>query len=239
MVSATETELIQKTKNGDLKAFEQIYRDHSKKVYGFCLRMLNHKEDTEDVVQTVFLKLYRGIHRFRQESSLGTYVMSIARNACIDKLKLRQKHEVEELREEEITLTATPLYERPDIENAILALPLRMKECFILFAVEGYPQEEIARILKVELGTDLLSVAGNLAQHLVGGRCEDGGYCIVDIEDREYASELLVHLVGVENAVETLARVAKTPDDEAFGMLAASDPLPSPLTKGRTRQSKL
>ena len=153
MDSTTETELIQKTKNGDLKAFELLYRNHSKKVYGFCLRMLNHKEDTEDVVQTVFLKLYRGIHKFRQESSLGTYVMSIARNACVDKLKLRQKHTGEEFREEETHLSVTPLYERPDIETAISALPSRMKECFILFAVEGYPQDEISKILKVELGT--------------------------------------------------------------------------------------
>ena len=153
MVPVSEIELIQRSKNGDLKSFEQIYRNHSRPVYGFCLRMLNHKEDAEDVVQTVFLKLYRSIHQFRQNAALGTYIMSIARNACYDKLNQRQRHHADELNEEEMHISNTPLYEHPDIESAISTLPVRMRECFVLFAVEGYPQEEIAKILDVKLGT--------------------------------------------------------------------------------------
>ncbi len=128
-----------------------LYRHYEKSVFGFCFRMLNNQQDAEDAVQTIFLNLYRGIGKYRFKARFSTYLFSIIRNVCVDTLK--HKKVIKEELDETEHISTNPIFADQDIEKAISSLPERTRECFILFAVEGYPHKEIARLLNIKQGT--------------------------------------------------------------------------------------
>lgn len=146
-----ENLIIKNCQSGDLDAFEKVYRFYQKPLYHFALRMLGSHEDAEDAMQLTFLKLYRGIKGFKFKSKFSSYLTSILINACYDTLNKRKK-EPAELNEEILPFKPTNDLAL-DLEKAILLLPLRMRECFILFAVQGYEQSVIAEILKISVGS--------------------------------------------------------------------------------------
>ena len=86
-----ERELIARLQKRDEAAFEELIRQYEKKVYSLCFRMCGNSEDAEEAAQDAFLALWRGIDRFRQESSLSTWIYRLATNACIDTLRRRKK----------------------------------------------------------------------------------------------------------------------------------------------------
>ena len=69
-----ERELIARLQKRDEAAFEELIRQYEKKVYTLCFRMCGNSEDAEEAAQDAFLALWRGIDRFRQESSLSTWI---------------------------------------------------------------------------------------------------------------------------------------------------------------------
>jgi RNA polymerase sigma-70 factor (ECF subfamily) len=151
LISEPSKELIQNCQKGDLESFKMLYRHYEKTIYGFCLRMLDHRQDTEDALQTIFLNLYRNLARFNFKARFTTYVFSITRNVCYDMLNQRKNMNVD-LNKAENVSGNIPEYDQ-DLSRAISKLPERTRECFILFAIEGYPQDEIAEILNIKTGT--------------------------------------------------------------------------------------
>lgn len=147
-----ERATIDACRQGDVRAFERVYREHQNALFGVALRMLGRQEDAEDAVQTTLIRLYRSIGNYRFEARLGSYLMRILINVCYDLLKARKKRQ-----QLEIEPTSTDRSSSPDLrlqlEEAILTLPDRMRACFVLFAVEGYAQKEIAEMLDVRIGT--------------------------------------------------------------------------------------
>ena len=112
--------------------------------------MLGDQADAEDAVQTAFIRLHRGIGRFRGEAGIGTWLMRILINACHDTLRARKPRF--ELQPAEPAPGPGPDL-RLQLEEAILTLPERMRACFVLYAVEGFPQKEIAEMLRIREGT--------------------------------------------------------------------------------------
>lgn len=114
--------------------------------------MLGRQEDAEDAVQMAFLKLYRGLGQFQFNAKFGTYLLRIMMNVCFDLLQKRRRRK--EQTAEAVEISHAPRVDlRLQIEEAINALPERMRACFVLFAVEEMPQDEIAAILGLRLGT--------------------------------------------------------------------------------------
>lgn len=151
MIPEPSNELIQHCQNGDMESFKMLYKHYEKTIYGFCLRMLSNQQDTEDAVQTIFLKLYHNLSKYKYKARFTTYLFTIARNVCYDILNQRN-HTTEDLDNAEyIAVNATEFNQ--DISQAISKLPERTRESFILFAIEGYPQDQIAEILGVRTGT--------------------------------------------------------------------------------------
>lgn len=146
-----EIQIIKLCQEGDLNAFEKIYRQYQKPLYNFAFRMLGSHEDAEDAMQVTFLKLYRGISGFKFKAKFSSYLMSILIRVCYDSLNKRKQGAAE--LNENITSFKPVNDLAMDLEKAILLLPLRMRECFILFAVQGYDQSAIADILKISIGS--------------------------------------------------------------------------------------
>ena len=162
----SEAEAIRLACDGDSHAFERLYKLHSRRVYGLCLRMAGNPTEAEDLTQEAFLQLFRKIHTFRGESRFSTWLHRLTVNVVL--MRLRKK------RHPEVSLDATtepgeedsrPLIELggPDLRlsgvldhvnlsKAIEQLPDGYKEMFILHDVEGYEHKEIAEILGCSVG---------------------------------------------------------------------------------------
>jgi RNA polymerase sigma-70 factor (ECF subfamily) len=137
-------------------------------------RLVGNETDAEDITQEVFLKALNSLHRFRQESSLQTWLFRIATNLCRDAHRRRQREkgwlslwrQADEQNETEEGGIVDPPDDRfnPEklllheelsamLSQAIEQLPLAMREVLILHDVEQMPYEEIAQALGVPLGT--------------------------------------------------------------------------------------
>lgn len=161
-VKAADLELVRRCKQGDARAFEELYRAHSARLYSLLLRMVGAAEDAEDLLQDVFLQAHRKLDSFRGESSLGTWLYRLAVNQCLDYLRGRQSKMTritESFEDEAVQEPASPApaipaaISRVDLERAIARLPEGCRLAFVLHDVEGFAHHEVAGLLGISEGT--------------------------------------------------------------------------------------
>src|SRR6202162_2870532 len=158
--------VVRLAQRGDSRAFEQIYRLHSPRVYAVCLRLVRDPMEAEDFTQEVFLQLFRKIHTFRGESAFSSWLYRLTTNLVF--MKFRKKKlmmnslgscidtENEGARiEREIAFTDLQLsgmFDRINLRAAIKLLPEGYKAMFLLHDVHGYEHNEIAKIFGCSAG---------------------------------------------------------------------------------------
>ncbi len=152
-----ESEIIQRCQQHDLGAYKMIYDRYKQPLLHTAQRILSLQQDAEDAVQMTFLKLYRGIRNYNYSSKFSTYLFRILMNVCFDTLRKRKRVRVHPLEEAHASYHSRH-EEKMLLEEAILALPKRMRACFILFAVEELKQDEIAEVLNITPGAVKSSV---------------------------------------------------------------------------------
>src|SRR5512145_3515152 len=79
-----ERALIERCRQGELGAFEELYRLHAGRLYSVALRLVGNAADAEDLLQEIFLAAHRKLDTFRGESALGTWLYRLAMNLCLD-----------------------------------------------------------------------------------------------------------------------------------------------------------
>src|SRR4029078_11032220 len=84
-----ESELVERCRNGELGAFEELYRTHSGRLYSLAVRMLGNPADAEGLLQEVFLSAHRQLDRYRGEAALGTWLYRLAMNQILDHVRSR------------------------------------------------------------------------------------------------------------------------------------------------------
>ena len=77
---ASDYALTQRASEGDMKAFEELYQRHNRRVYSLCLRMTANVTEAEDLAQEVFIQLFRKIGSFRGESAFTTWLHRLTVN---------------------------------------------------------------------------------------------------------------------------------------------------------------
>ena len=162
--------LVQRSKDGDIKAFEKLFLRYQPKVYNFTLRMIQNREDAEELTQESFVKAYISIKGLRENDAFKGWLMQIAVNTVRDKIKLSRGiikvgneakgNPEEDEREHQIPdFSSNGEKEILDKEltqltrNAVFSLPDIHKEVILLHHFEALRIEEIAKILKVREGT--------------------------------------------------------------------------------------
>src|SRR5260370_4601940 len=164
--SSSFSAAIRLAQQGDAAAFEIIYQQHSARVYALCLRMLCDPVQAEDLVQEVFIQLFRKIHTYRGESAFSTWLHRLTANLVL--MRLRKKKpasisldeitgsEEEDARPRKEIGASDPrlsgLIDRVNLQSAIDQLPAGYREVFILYDVQGYEHSEIARFLGHSIG---------------------------------------------------------------------------------------
>ena len=160
-----EKELIARLQARDVAAFEELIRQYEKKVYSLCSRICVNAEDAEEAAQDALLALWRGIDRFRQESSLSTWIYRLASNACIDLMRRKKKGAGSvSLDDEELFVDAVDPAPQPHeeaerretqrlLQEGLLSLPAEYRSILLLREIEGLSYSEISAALDLELGT--------------------------------------------------------------------------------------
>ena len=164
-----ERELVQQAKAGDRAAFAGLVSAYEGKIYNLALRYLGSREDAMDASQEVFLRVFRFLPGFQEESGFSTWIYRIGVNVCKDMLHRRLKRaeqplEVPDEEDEGRPLDVPDLRYDPErimegaelrqaLSDAILALPEQQREIIILRDIRGLSYEEIALALALEAGT--------------------------------------------------------------------------------------
>jgi RNA polymerase sigma factor (sigma-70 family) len=147
--------LIEECRRGSSKAQFRLYNQYSKAMYNLAYRMMNNREDAEDLLQEAFLDCFRNIKSFRFESTFGAWLKSILVNKCINQLRkkkaelvLQETVPVEIVEEEQETI-----YNTDKIFKGIEQLPDGYRIILTLYLLEGYDHTEIAQILGISEST--------------------------------------------------------------------------------------
>ena len=145
--------------SGDPGARNWLVSHYTPPVYRFCLRMLRNEEDARDLTQESLLRALRALDRYDPERSFSTWVLRIARNACIDSIRRRKPHANPLVLDHLASRTPSPLEETEKerqsrrLHLALDALSVDHREILVLYHFEHFKYREIAEILDVPLGT--------------------------------------------------------------------------------------
>jgi len=153
-------EIIELSKIGNQRAQFQLYRLYSKAMYNICYRMVNTREEAEDLLQDSFCDAFTKLDTFRYESSFGIWLKKIVVNRCINWIRKKKIKLVfpEEL-DQSVQMTESEIdYEDINmdvkkIHQAIEKLPDGYRIIFSLYALDGYDHAEISEIMGISEST--------------------------------------------------------------------------------------
>jgi len=152
-----EGALVERACAGDVRAFERLYREHSGRVYGLCLRMTRDAAMAEDCAQETFINAWRSLARFETRSSLATWLHRIAVNVVLAKRRrpwaVTEPVQGDDEDASEYDWTLSSALEVDEIEAAIRELPDGARDVLVLHAIYGYSHPEAAQMLGVAEGT--------------------------------------------------------------------------------------
>jgi RNA polymerase sigma factor (sigma-70 family) len=149
--------LIEECRKGNSKAQFRLYDQYSKAMYNLAFRILNIREDAEDILQEGFVECFRNLETFRFESTFGAWLKKIIVNKCINQIKKKKT---------DVTLyeTLPPIIDEEDEEKEVVyatekiiksieQLPDGYRIILTLYLLEGYDHSEISQILSISEST--------------------------------------------------------------------------------------
>lgn len=149
--------LVERILAGDERAFATLYRAHVDRVYGLLTRLLGPVPEREDLVQQVFVDVYRALSGFRGEAALSTFLYRIATRAAYDHLSRKQRRrtaaELDESCDELVADEPSPAeraQRRRELERAfelLGRLTPKKRIAFVLVVVEGMSLREAAEVV--------------------------------------------------------------------------------------------
>ena len=166
----SDKELVALAQNGDLSAYDDLIRKYQGKIYGLVYSMTSNKEDTEDLVQEIFVKAHSVLDRFRGTASFYTWIYRIAVNRTINFLKKRKRKAALSLNDMDLGIERDPAYVelsakntpfrdatlseiQEKLNNALLTLSEKHRAVVALHDIQGIPHEEVAEMLGCSQGT--------------------------------------------------------------------------------------
>jgi len=148
--------------DGDIAAFERIYKTYYRVVYSRCLRMTRNVSEAEDLTQDVFIQIFRKLKTFRGESAFSTWLHRLTVNAVLmhfrrPRVKLERTTDDVEVTEQfvrgNININNLSTIDRIALDEAIRKLAPGYRAVFILHDVEGYEHSQISEMLGCSVGT--------------------------------------------------------------------------------------
>jgi RNA polymerase sigma-70 factor (ECF subfamily) len=156
--------LMQRVRQGDRDAFAQLVDKYQQPVVNLVARILRDPHEAEDVAQNVFIQAYRAADRYEVTARFSTWIFTIARNACLNELRRRSRHQADSL-DVEPEGDAPPSLQVPDpaspsaphtllrreleekVAEALADLPENQRTAIVLCQQSELSYEEIAKVI--------------------------------------------------------------------------------------------
>ena len=168
--AAEELALVRGAKAGDVNAFEELVRRYDRNVFRIAQHITQNREDAEDVVQDAFLKAYQNLERFQEQSKFYTWLVRIAVNEALMRLRKRRTGTGrtvsidEDIETDDDTIpreiadwspNPEQMYNQAELKDIlsrnIQGLPASFRTVFVLRDVEGLSTEETAEALQLSV----------------------------------------------------------------------------------------
>lgn len=167
----SDAELVSLAQSGDTRAFDDLVRRYTPRLYGLVYNMTSNREDTADLLQDIFAKAYRSLKRFMGRSSFYTWIYSISVNMTLNFLKKRGRHRkislddvdtaiendpefIEITTSQGGTLREVNIHElQKRLNDAMMRLSEDHRTVVTLYDIQGLQHSEISKILGVSEGT--------------------------------------------------------------------------------------
>jgi RNA polymerase sigma-70 factor (ECF subfamily) len=155
MVNSNNQDYIQRVKAGDFKAFSHIVSGYQQMVFTIVFRIVNNREDAEDITQEIFIKVFKSLDSFKEESGFSTWLYQIAYNTTLSEIRKRKMvfssfdDDLSTLKDEEINenIEELAIEERVFyLEQALKTLPAEDALLITMFYLDNQSIEEISRI---------------------------------------------------------------------------------------------
>ncbi len=167
--SYTENELVSQLQQGNEKAFNYLYDNYCGALYGIIKSVVQEQETANDVLQEVFVTIWRKINSYDPgKGRLFTWMLNVARNASID--KIRSKGHRDQLKNQplsdnvDITVTSHSMINDVGLKRLISKLKQEHRMLIDLSYFQGFTHEEIAKSLNMPLGTVKTRIRSALTQ---------------------------------------------------------------------------
>lgn len=163
-VNHDETELISRCQKGDADALKEIFDQYHKKVYRIAYGVVRQREEALDIVQEVFIKLYRSIRFFKGQSKFYTYLYRMTMNTAIDHAREMRRAPFSSLDGMEGFQPSDGVEKRPDsillhkeleekVKRVLEKLPNDQRMALIFREIEGLSYQEISETMGCSIGT--------------------------------------------------------------------------------------
>jgi RNA polymerase sigma-70 factor, ECF subfamily len=167
--SLVDVDLIRRTKNGDIGAFEELYHKYEKRVYNLIYRLIYDQNDAADLTQEVFVRVYKSIGKLRAEEAFFTWLRTLAVNICRDFIRKRPPRT--ESLDAAVKLDEGDVYwDIPDtspgpekqllnadriraVRKAVASLNDEHRMVIVLHHIEGMDVADVAKMLGSPIGT--------------------------------------------------------------------------------------
>jgi len=153
-----EAALVDAVRRGAPGSREAVYHRYKRRVFALAMRIVG-AVDAEEVAQEAFIRVFRGLPKFRGDAALGTWIYRLAVNAALSHRSRRANAPAvpaEEGGPERLVAVAPEARDlalRKQLERALAALPVGYRTVIVLHDVEGLEHEEVAAILGCHVGT--------------------------------------------------------------------------------------
>lgn len=146
--------LLSRLKSGDDQAFRELYKAYAKAMYNISYRIVNNKDEAEDVLQESFLKAFQNIQKFENTNAFGGWLKRVVINTSIDLVRKRklnfisvEETDIADTEEEDVQ------YDVVTLRECILQLPDHHRIVLSLFLFEDQSHKDIAALLNITEGT--------------------------------------------------------------------------------------
>jgi RNA polymerase sigma-70 factor (ECF subfamily) len=157
-VDPADDELVRRARAGDVDAFEALYRAHVAAISALSRRMASSAEEAGEMVQDIFVRAWEQLGTFEGRSAFGTWLHRLGVNVILNRFRSSKRESDRMVADGQAAIDAHPsvgtgLDARIDLEAALRRLPAGARAVFVLYDIQGYSHEEIARMTGTAVGT--------------------------------------------------------------------------------------
>ncbi len=166
---------IENAIEGDQSAFREIYEQYKAPLFNFIVRMTGNRADAEDILQNVFVKIFRKITTLRASGAFTTWLFTTARNETINHIRKRDRRKFDSIENDdnhqldEQILSSNHRHVTPEtnatdsdlqkkVEAALMEVPEVNRAAFVLGVLEGYSYKEVGEMLDCSVSNVKLRV---------------------------------------------------------------------------------